>query len=387
MSKPLRIMFLSRTTLFSVPGGDTTQVLKTAEALRDLGCEVEVSTELSPDMSRVDLAHLFNITRPQETYLQAIAASKQRIPVVLSPIYVDFTEYDQHARTGLGGRLLKHLSPALGQTAKIAGRMVFNREYNRGTFVVLATGYRRAQKRLIAMASILLPNSQSEMRRMEEDFPSARGKPWAFVPNAIDSNIFDPDKAQPIEELRDCVMCVGRIEGRKCQLELVRALKDTNLRVVLIGKPAPNQVQYFEQIKREMGPTVTLLGEVPHEELARYYASCRVHALVSWMETTGLSSLEAGVMGANLVITDKGDTRDYFGDLAYYCCPDSLLSVREAVLAAYHAPRSNALRERILERYTWRKAAEATLAAYKIVAHKSADSGLIGRAEDVKGPA
>ena len=56
-----------------------------------------------------------------------------------------------------------------------------------------------------------------------------------------------------------------------------------------------------------------LLGELPHEDLAPYYASCKVHALVSWMETTGLSSLEAEVMGANLVITDKGDTRDYLG--------------------------------------------------------------------------
>ena len=55
-----------------------------------------------------------------------------------------------------------------------------------------------------------------------------------------------------------------------------------------------------------MGPNVILLGEVPHDDLAKYYASCKVHALVSWMETTGLSSLEAGVMGANIVITDKG---------------------------------------------------------------------------------
>ena len=80
-----------------------------------------------------------------------------------------------------------------------------------------------------------------------------------------------------------------------------------------------------------------------------------------------MSSLEAGVMGANLVITDKGDTRDYFGDLAHYCFPDSLPSIRDAVLAAHHEPRKSALRERILERFTWRKAAEATLAAYQAV--------------------
>jgi glycosyltransferase involved in cell wall biosynthesis len=82
------------------------------------------------------------------------------------------------------------------------------------------------------------------------------------------------------------------------------------------------------------------------------------------METTGLSSLEAGVMGANLVITEKGDTREYFGDLARYCSPDSIDSIRAAVTSAFNAPRSDLLRERILEKYTWSAAAEATLAGY-----------------------
>lgn len=362
---------MSRTTLFSVPGGDTTQVLKTAEALRGLGCDVAISTDVSPDMTGFDLVHVFNLTRPQETYFQALSASKRGIPVVLSPIYADFSEYDRRARTGLSGMLLKRMSPSLAQTIKIAGRMFFNKEFSRGTFALLVTGYRRAQERLITMSSILLPNSESEMRRIEVHFPSARSKPRAPVPNAVDTGIFKPEGVRPLEELRDAVMCVGRIEGLKCQLELVRALKETNLKLVLIGKPAPNQLHYYDQIKREAGPNVTLLGEVPHEDLARYYASCKVHALVSWMETTGLSSLEAGAMGANLVITDKGDTRDYFGDLAHYCRPDSLSSIREAVLAAYYAPRSNALRERILERYTWPKAAEATLAAYQAVLRNS----------------
>ena len=80
-------------------------------------------------------------------------------------------------------------------------------------------------------------------------------------------------------------------------------------------------------------------------------------------------------MGANLVITEKGDTRDYFGDLVHYCQPDSLDSIREAVLAAYHEPRSKALRERILERYTWQKAGEATLAAYEIALQDSRWAG------------
>jgi glycosyltransferase involved in cell wall biosynthesis len=362
--KPLKVLFLSRTTLFSVPGGDTTQILKTAEALRAKECEVTVSTDVDPNTAGFDLAHLFNLTRPQETYPQALAAREQGTPVVLSPIYVDYREYDQQARSGLEGKLLKYLSPSMAQTVKIAGRMVMNREYTSGTLKLIATGYKRAQVRLLSMTSVLLPNSRSEMLRIADDFPGSADKRYVVVPNAIDPNLFSAGKAAPIEEYRDSVLCVGRIEGRKCQLELVRALKGSGLKLILIGKPAPNQTAYFDQIKREMGPNVILLGEVPHDDLAKYYASCKVHALVSWMETTGLSSLEAGVMGANIVITDKGDTREYFGDLAHYCSPDSIDSIRAAVLSAFHAPRTNSLRERILENYTWPKTAEATLSAY-----------------------
>jgi len=362
--RPLRVLFLSRTTLFSVPGGDTTQILKTAEALRARGCEVTVSIDVDPDASGFDLVHLFNLTRPQETYIQALAATKLGIPVVLSPIYVDYREYDRQARPGIQGKLLKHLSPSVAQTVKIAGRLVMNREYTKGTLKLIATGYKRAQERLLSMASVLLPNSHSEMLRIANDFPTLGDKYHVVVPNAIDPHLFSSDDFEPIDAYRDSVLCVGRIEGRKCQLELVRAMNGTDLKLVLIGKPAPNQTAYFDQIKREMGPNVTLLGEIPHDDLANYYASCKVHALVSWMETTGLSSLEAGVMGANIVITEKGDTREYFGDLAHYCSPDSIDSIRSAVLEAFHAPRTSLLRERILQNYTWWKAAEATLSGY-----------------------
>ena len=62
----MNILFQSRTTLYSVPGGDTTQILKTAEALKSSDCNVVISTELEPDVSAFDIVHLFNFTRPQE---------------------------------------------------------------------------------------------------------------------------------------------------------------------------------------------------------------------------------------------------------------------------------------------------------------------------------
>ena len=39
----MNVLFQSRKTLYSVPGGDTTQIMKTKEYLEKLGLKVDVS--------------------------------------------------------------------------------------------------------------------------------------------------------------------------------------------------------------------------------------------------------------------------------------------------------------------------------------------------------
>src|ERR1700744_4995263 len=95
LGNPLRVLFSSRTSLYSTPGGDTIIIHKTAEMLRSLGCDVTISMDLDHSLDGYDVVHLFNLTRPQETYYQARRATKLGIPVVLSPIYVDYTEGDR----------------------------------------------------------------------------------------------------------------------------------------------------------------------------------------------------------------------------------------------------------------------------------------------------
>jgi glycosyltransferase involved in cell wall biosynthesis len=72
-------------------------------------------------------------------------------------------------------------------------------------------------------------------------------------------------------------------------------------------------------------------------------------------------------MGCNLVITDKGDTREYFEDYAWYCDPASPASIFEAVEKAAGSGFRWALGEKILTQYTWSHTAERTLEAYREV--------------------
>jgi glycosyltransferase involved in cell wall biosynthesis len=187
------------------------------------------------------------------------------------------------------------------------------------------------------------------------------------VPNAVDdSNAhLDGETLPPeLERFRGAILCVATIGCLKNQLRLVRALKGVDIPLVLVGQPSPNTMKYFKQVQREAGPNVHFAGQVKHDDVRHYYRIAKVHVLASWMETTGLSSLEAGIAGCNLVITDKGDTKEYFGDLAVYCDPGSVASIREAVLKAYAAPACTTLQDRIRTRFNWANTALATMDGY-----------------------
>lgn len=365
----MKVLFQSRSTLFSVPGGDTVQLMKTAESLRNLGVTVDISTDLEPSLEGYDLVHLFNLMRPQEVYMQAANAKRQGRRVALSTIYGLYTEYERKARPGLLGFISRNVPPWQVERLKVVARALTNGEIGQGSLLVAGLGYKRLCGRVAELADVFLPNSGSEMQRVHADFAQSHAKPYVVVPNAVDAAVFDPAKVVVPESIRrfeGCILSAARIEGRKCQLELVRAVKDLDVDLVLIGKPAPNHTNYFDEIKREATSRVHFVGQVAHDELAQYYAAAKVHALVSWMETPGLSSLEAGAMGCNLVITEKGDTRDYFGDDAHYCDPESIDSIRNALTAALAAPTNPHLQSRIRSDYTWFKAAEMTVKGYHL---------------------
>jgi len=198
-------------------------------------------------------------------------------------------------------------------------------------------GYYGLMKEIVDNTSVFLPNSVSEMNRVATEF-NLKNYNFVSIPNAIDKSVFtdsDNEKPNKYSEFKDCILCAARIEGRKSTLNLVKTVKGTNYKLVLVGKESQNQKKYVEQVHEEAGDNVTFLGAISHDDLRDLYKFAKVHVLASWMETPGLSSLEAAAMGCNIVVTKKGDTYDYFEDYDFYCEPDDVDSIKRAIDQAY----------------------------------------------------
>lgn len=365
----MKVLFQSRTNLFDAPGGDLVQMLKTKEFLERQGIVVDISLEFEPNLDGYDLVHLFNLMEPQDIYRQMKNAKKQGRKIALSTIYGLYTEFERKARGGLFQKLANVLSPYQIGYIKAMVKHYFEKRFHKGMFVMLYKGYYGMMKEIADNTDVFLPNSVSEMNRVASEF-KLKNYNFVSIPNAIDKSVFSEEATNTtnkFEKFKDCIVCAARIEGRKSTLNLVRAVKGTDHQLVLVGKASQNQAKYVAQVRAEAGDNVHFLGAIAHDDLKDLYKVAKVHALVSWMETPGLSSLEAAAMGCNIVVTPKGDTRDYFGDYAFYCEPDDVQSIKDAIEKAYNTPFNPELKARILEHYTWEETAAETIKGYQSV--------------------
>lgn len=369
----MKVLMQSRSNFYTLKGGDTVQLLKTKEQLEKLGVEVDISLEWNPDLSEYDAVHLSNVTRIQETYLQMKNAKKQNKPVVLSTIFWPMEEFERNGQVGVRKFLNEHLHIDSIERIKAVVRYIKDPESrNIATRNLFTVGYTKMQKYVVSNADLYLPNAELEMKELEKEFAFETDK-YVVVPNAIDltlaDNALQEETPEEYEKYRDAIICVGRIETRKNQLALVKALKDTDYKLVIVGAVSDNQRAYFEEMMTyiDKNPNFYYLPYIDNADLYKLFKVCKVSTLPSWLDTPGLVSLEAAVMGCNLAVSVRGTTKEYFGEHASYCEPDDLDSIRKAVDEAFARPKDGELAKIIREKYTWNRAAEETLKGYNAV--------------------
>ena len=367
----LRILFVNRPNALTTPGGDTTHMLRLKAGLEALGHTVDLDCTLTPDPDGYDLVNVFNLLLPDITRRQVAALrAATEAPIVLTPFYWDVSESLWGERvTTEALKVVENEDELQAALLGIASGLLPAGRFTRHGRNRHHVDYESQQRSVLEYVDAVIPISEREREHLARSFSNA---PLAFVvPTGVDLGASaSSDAFIEAHGVRDFVLVTGRVEPRKNQLMLLLALRDTDLPVVVAG--AHVNPDYLALCRRYASKNTIFTGRLDAEMLASARAAARVHALPSWWECAGISSLEAALSGCNVVMGDRAAEPEYFGSGAYYCDPADVASIRAAVLDAYHghgedSTRRAELQTLIRQRNDWATIARQTEEAYRAV--------------------
>jgi glycosyltransferase involved in cell wall biosynthesis len=353
----VRALLVVRPDAPAKPGGDLVHAERSAAALRALGTDAELVATDTPDPRGYDVAHVFGIFEPATAQRQIAAIRAHRVPLVLSPIWLDLRAFfatAPHVERALAARSGAEAERRLAVLHRIEAQLPW-----RGTVARNADRRLEVQRALVLSADVVLPASEVEAYLYGERLRAAR-VPFVVTPLGVDDEAFGVERSQA----RAGVLCAGRVEPKKNQAALLYALRDTDVDVTIVGNAY--DARYLALCRRWATARTRFVDHAPHADVVRMMSRAAVHAHPSWLESPGLSSLEAAATGARIVVGDRGCEREYFGPDVDYADPADPATIRGAVLRALDRgarDRGDAL-ERRLGGYTWRRHGQATLEGY-----------------------
>ena len=341
----MKVLMNTIPTSFQVLGGGGIVALKTKQYLEKEGINVKLFNYWEDKIKDYDILH--NIGTGSSCFDVIESAHSQKVPIALTTIY------DLHQVS----YILKSDVPLKTKVSQI-GYNIINKHFQSFSKV----------KKMLDMSDVLFPDTWMEGNFISKQFKIPKEKIFP-VPHGVDER-FMYATSEEFEEkykLKDFVLFVGRIDVRKNVLNLIKALKGTNIPLVIIGNCEPHLQAYFDECKKEADENVHFLGTFDHEStlLESAYAAEKVVTLPAEYETPGLVALEAGLAGANIVITERGSTKDYYKEHVKYINPENIKNIKEKLIEAYNSPKDNKLKEHIKENYLWDKIAKKTLEGYK----------------------
>ena len=220
-------------------------------------------------------------------------------------------------------------------------------------------------------AAALVCISRATEHDLLERFPAARGK-TRVVHLGADDRFGQKLPASELERVRaryglerPFVLSVGTIEPRKnlsrviaAYSRLPRERRESHL-LALVGPLGWDFTQIVDEAAA--ADDVTLLGQVPDDDLAALYQACSVFCYPSLYEGFGLPLLEAMRSGAACITSNVSSLPEVGGDAVAYVDPRKVDEIRDALARLLAAEDERvALGERARERaaeFSWERMA------------------------------
>jgi glycosyltransferase involved in cell wall biosynthesis len=193
----------------------------------------------------------------------------------------------------------------------------------------------------------------------------------------------DPDLFRPVEgverrpgRLITTASADVALKGLAHLIEAMAKLRADGLEITLtiIGKPKPGKsMDLIEQFG--LMPYIDFVSGVPDERIVELYSEAELAVVPSLYEGFSLPAIEAMCSGTPLVATDGGalpEVTGNDGETVFRCRKGDSDSLAAALRSALSNPDLRdrvgaAGRQRVLERWTWKRCAEMTVEQYREV--------------------
>ncbi len=230
----------------------------------------------------------------------------------------------------------------------------------------------RMQKKVAPTLARIITVSRAACRDISREFkiPAAR---FTIAPNGIDTTVFRPQK--------DIRRQAGRIivtnsadtplKGLGYLLKAVARLgRSRRLHLVVVGQPKANGTVANMIRHLGIGKNVEFTGRLDQDELVRQYATAAVAVVPSVYEGFGLPAGEAMACGTPVVSTTGGALPEVVGQAGVLVPPADSAALAKALAKVLDNPGlaaclGKAGYQRIRKEFTWERAAEKTVDAYR----------------------
>ena len=182
--------------------------------------------------------------------------------------------------------------------------------------------------------------SRAELQNFEENTGIASDKfvTCKWVADLVYMRSAPRDLFGELYDIKNYALWFGIIEPIKNQLAAVRVTQKMGIPLVLVG--GYRDRDYYHECRRVGGGDVLFLDGLPQKSaIVRSALQEALFYMELSYEPPGLSSIEAGLSGCRILLSDSSWAREHFQEYAEYVNPNSDESIEKGIKRILSRPR------------------------------------------------
>lgn len=294
----MKIKFLNDLPLSVAFGGKEQQMMDYFSSLKNNGLDVSMfDFNNQNEFDNVDILHLFGEGGLISDIIKFVKINNIKVKIIVSPSFYRRPYYFYNSL-----KILEKLK--------------------------IPTWY-RYKKNIYQDSDKIIVNSEIEKDYLLKIFRIKKNK-INVIYNKVDLNLTVKKDLKNFD-LKKFFLCVTHLNERKNILNLLKAQKliynKYNIKLVLVGKNRFDKTSSYKNFLKIISdnPSVEYISGLNKKvdkdlkKLNYLYRNCMFHILPSYIESPGISSLEAIAFNKRILVGNFSIVKEYFKDEATYC--------------------------------------------------------------------